>query len=68
MNHECIDARIAKPPDIQGQVCIHVTCFSDVVCGKRIPRNRPNGWLCQYHAQAILKGEGVLECAQSNVT
>lgn len=61
---------ITKPLDLTGRVeamrtegvcCIHTTHVSERICGKRVPVNRPNGWLCQYHAQLVLRGEGVLD-------
>lgn len=58
---------IRPAPPIQGRVCIHTTAFSDKICGKPVPVNRPNGWLCQWHAQAVLHGEGVLMLQRNEV-
>ena len=51
---------IHKPVDLKGTLCIHTTYYTDRICGKSVPRHRPNGWLCQYHAHVILRGEGVV--------
>jgi hypothetical protein len=56
--------KVAKPPTIVGRVCIHTTAYSERICGKPVPLNRPNGWLCIWHAQVVLRGEGVLHVAQ----
>ena len=60
MGYKEMTEQIAKPLHLQGGVCVH-TWFSGNVCGRPVPRDRPNGWLCAVHADQILHGEGVTD-------
>jgi hypothetical protein len=64
-----MNERVTKPKDVPSNaatrlLCIHTTAFSDRICGKPVPKNRPNGWLCIWHAQVVLRGEGVLNVSE----
>ena len=55
---------IHKPVDLKNMVCVHMTYYTDRICGKHVPRHQPNGWLCGSHAQVVLCGEGVRDGEQ----
>lgn len=42
------NARIAQ------RTCVHTTFDDQVPCGRAVPNDSPNGWLCTYHDAMVI--------------